>query len=130
MTKEEKVIMVINAYNTGQDISIIQSRFKCSKSWLYKWLKRYKENPSGPWYLEHSRKPKTIHYSTSEEENDAIIAARLSLESKPYSQRGAISIQYELRQQQAAVLPVWKINKILKRANLTHIAARDPSIVK
>ena len=118
MTKEEKIVMVINAYNSGQDISIIQSRFKCSKSWVYKWLKRYKENPSGPWYLEHSRKPKTIHYATCKEETDAIIAARLSLESKPYSQRGAISIQYELRQQQAPVVPVWKINKILKRANL------------
>jgi len=47
------------------------------------------------------------------------------LEDKPYSQRGAISIQYELRQQQATIVPVWKINKILKRANLNQKEPKD-----
>jgi putative transposase len=125
MTKEEKVIKVVIAYNLGQDLADILKQFKCSKSWLYKWLKRYKENPNGQWYLEQSRKPKTIHYSVSEQESKAVIEARLSLEKKPYSQRGAISIQYELRQQHAAVLPVWKINKILKKANLNHKEPKD-----
>lgn len=124
MTKEEKIVAAINAYNSGQDLAIILKRFKCSKSWLYKWLKRYKNDPSGHWYLEHSRKPKKIRYSASEEENQIVIAARHSLESKPYSQRGAISIQYELKAQHI-IIPVWKINKILKRANLTQKEPRD-----
>lgn len=118
MTKEEKILKVVVSYCAGEDLLSILKQFKCSKSWVYKWVKRYKENPSGLWYLEQSRKPKTIRNSVSDEETKAVIAARMSLESKPYSQRGAISIQYELRLQQATVLPVWKINKILKNANL------------
>jgi transposase len=125
MTKEEKIIEAVKAYKTGGDLPGILKRFKCSKSWFYKWLGRYKQNPSGQWYLERSRKPETIHYSISEQERKAVIAARISLESKPYSQRGAISIQYELREQQGAVLPVWKINKILKKANLSQKEPRD-----
>lgn len=125
MTKEEKIIEVVKAYKAGGDLPGILKRFKCSKSWFYKWLGRYKQNPSGQWYLERSRKPKTIHYSISEQESKAVIAARISLESKPYSQRGAISIQYELREQQGAALPVWKINKILKKANLSQKEPRD-----
>jgi len=125
MTKEEKILKVVASYCAGEDLLSILKQFKCSKSWVYKWVKRYKENPSGLWYLEQSRKPKTIRNSVSDEETKAVIAARMSLESKPYSQRGAISIQYELRLQQATVLPVWKINKILKNANLITKEPKD-----
>ncbi|MDE3247041.1 MAG: DDE-type integrase/transposase/recombinase [Bacteroidota bacterium] len=118
MAKEEKVIKAVTAYRAGQSVASILKQYKCSKSWLYKWLTRYKENPDGQWYLQKSRKPKSSRSLVSEQDREAVIAARLSLENKPYSQKGAISIQYELRQQQATVLPVWKINKILKGANL------------
>lgn len=125
MTKEEKVIAAVSAYQAGEHLQVILSRFKCSKSWLYKWLNRYKADPSGPWFCDLSRRPKNIHYTTSEEEKQAVIAARYSLEAKPYSQRGAISIQYELKSQEQVFVPVWKINKILKRANLTIKEPKD-----
>lgn len=120
MTKEEKVIAAVNAFNSGVDYKSILKQFKCCKSWLYKWLKRYKSNPSGNWYIEESRRPKSISLSTSKEERESVISARLSLERKPYSQRGAISIQYELQAHHQPVIPVWKINKILKQANLNY----------
>lgn len=125
MTKEEKTIAVINAFNAGYDLQTILTRFKCSKSWFYKWLNRYKSNPDGQWYLEQSKRPKILRNSILEAEKKAVIAARLSLESKPYSQRGAISIQYELKAQELGVLPVWKINKILKSANLNTKEPKD-----
>ena len=125
MTKEEKTITVINAFNAGEDLKAILTRFKCSKSWLYKWVKRYKSNPAGQWYLEQSKRPKTSRDSVPETQKKAVIAARLSLEAKPYSQRGAISIQYELKTQELIVLPVWKINKILKSANLNTKEPKD-----
>jgi putative transposase len=123
MTKEEKIVAAVNAFHSGESLQVILNRFKCSKSWLYKWIKRYKINPSGSWYLEQSRRPKTIHYTISEPDMQAVIAARHSLENQPYAQRGAVSIQYELRSRQQPPVPVWKINKILKRANLNH---KDP----
>jgi len=125
MTKEEKAVAAINAFLSGETVLAILTRFKCSKSWLYKWIKRYRSNPVGQWYEEQSKRPKTLRNTTSEQEKQAIIAARLSLEAKPYSQRGAISIQYELKAQQQVVPPVWKINKILKRANLNTKEPKD-----
>lgn len=125
MTKEEKVIAAVNAFISGESLSGILTRFKCCKSWLYKWIKRYKSNPAGPWYIEQSRRPKTIHSTVSEQERQAVIAARQSLEGQPYAQRGAISIQYELQSRQQPPVPVWKINKILKTANLNHKGPRD-----
>jgi putative transposase len=125
MTKEEKIVAAVSAYNSGGALNGILTRFKCSKSWLYKWIKRYKGDPSGPWYVEQSRRPKTIHSTVSEQERQAVIAARQSLEGQPYAQRGAISIQYELRSRQQPPVPVWKINKILKTANLNHKVPRD-----
>jgi putative transposase len=125
MTKEQKAVAAVNAFNTGEAVRSIVTRFKCSKSWLYKWVARYKANPAGSWYLEESRRPKTLRLSGSAQEEQAVIAARLSLEAKPYSQRGAISIQYELKTQQQQVVPVWKINKILKKANLITKEPKD-----
>lgn len=125
MTKEEKTIAVINAFNSGCDLQTILTRFKCSKSWFYKWLNRYKSNPEGQWYLEQSKRPKTLRNSVLETEKEAVITARLSLEANPYSQRGAISIQYELKAREFDILPVWKINKILKSANLTTKEPKD-----
>ncbi len=128
MTKEEKVIAAINAFNAGTDIKSILQHYKCTKSWLYKWVKRYKSNPSGTWYREESRRPKNISYSILEAERKAVISARLSLEKKPYSQRGAISIQYELNLHYQAIVPVWKINRILKQANLNYREPKEKKV--
>ena len=125
MTKEEKVIAAVTAINSGAELKSVLAKYKCSKSWLYKWLIRYKTNPTGTWYLEQSRRPKNMRQTISESDREAVIAARLTLESKPYSQRGAISIQYELRSQHQPVIPVWKINKILSKTNLNQKKPRE-----
>src|SRR5688500_9451721 len=105
MTKEEKVVAAIYDHNSGIDLKTILVRYKCSKSWFYKWLKRYKANPTGDWFIEESRRPQTIHYKISDEQKQLIIGARKSLEKNPYSQRGAITIQYDLQAQGKPILP-------------------------
>ena len=129
MTKEEKVIAAVNDFNTGVSVKTILQRYKCSKSWLYKWITRYKKNRSGSWYIEQSRRPNKVHKTISEKDEKVVIAARKLLESKPYSQRGAISIQYELRAQGQEILPVWKINKILSHAGLNKKQDKVPKRV-
>ena len=49
MTKEEKTVAAVNAFNMGEEVLSIVSRFKCSKIWLYKWVNPYKANPTGGW---------------------------------------------------------------------------------
>src|SRR5690606_3819835 len=81
------------------------------------------------WYIEQSRRPNKVHKTISEKDEKVVIAARKLLESKPYSQRGAISIQYELRAQGQEILPVWKINKILSHAGLNKKQDKVPKRV-
>ena len=56
--------------------------------------------------------------NVDEKERQSVIEARIRLESRPYSQKGAISIQYELQSQGFLIPPVWKINRILSREKL------------
>ncbi|TAN15196.1 MAG: transposase [Chitinophagaceae bacterium] len=118
MTKEEEVIGAVQSYLRGEPVIHILRQYKCSKSWLYKWVSRYKTNPQGDWYIEQSRKPKNVSSTITEQERQTVIYTRRSLEDRPYSQRGAISIQYELNANGHGIIPVWKINKILANAGL------------
>jgi transposase len=129
MTKEEKVISAVNDFNTGKAIKFILQRYGCSKSWLYKWISRYKKDPLGDWYIEQSRKPKNVRKTLLDATEKAVVDIRNTLENKPYSQRGAISIQYELQAQKQEVLPVWKINKILSRSGLNKKKDKVPKRV-
>lgn len=125
MTKEQKIISAVQSYNQGNEVIHILRQYKCSKSWLYKWIKRYKADPNGSWYIEQSRKPKKAVAGTPEPMRQAVIAIRNDLERKPYSQRGAISIQYELQAKGQPVIAVWKINKILSQAGLNKKGPKD-----
>lgn len=118
MTKEQKIIAAVQSYLRQEPVIHILHQYKCSKSWLYKWVNCYKADPNGDWYLEQSRKPKTATIKVSDQEQQSVIKTRQYLEGKPYSQRGAISIQYELKAQNQQIIPVWKINKILSKAGL------------
>jgi len=125
MTKEERIMEAINAFNAGVPVNEILKRFKCSKSWLYKWISRYKSTLEGTWYKEHSRKPKRIVSAISATQREEVIKIRKSLLDQPYSQRGAVSIQYEMRDKGMEVLPVWKINRILNKSSLIEKPQRE-----
>lgn len=119
MTPEEKIIAAVQAFQSGIPLKQVLQQYKCSKSWLYKWVKRNKLDPTGLWYKEQSRRPKTVHSKISDQEKQKIVEIRKQLSSNPYSQTGAVSIQYEMLKQGLENMPAWKINRILNKEHLT-----------
>lgn len=104
-------------YQHNRSVTFIAKRLGRSRAWVYKWLDRYSaDNPQ--WFKDESRRPKTTTTTISEATRKSIISARKSLESSPYAQIGAISIQYELRTKEKQVPPIWTINRVLKSAGL------------
>jgi hypothetical protein len=98
-----------------------------SRPWFYKWVKRYKANPKGDWFIEHSRRPHVIHRLIDNDIESLIIQIRQHLESTPYAQIGAISIQWELQKLRVEPPPVWTIDRIIKKHNLIH---KKPKVSK
>ncbi len=89
-----------------------------SRQWVYKWIQRY-EKGGANWFEENSRRPKASVSKVSEATEQSIIRARKSLENNPFSQTGAISIQYALRDLGEPIPSIWTINRVIKRNGLT-----------
>ena len=102
-----------------QNPSDICKSLNRSRPWFYKWLKRYQNNPKGDWFIEHSRRPRTISKSLNLELEKLIIQIRRQLEQTSYAQIGAISIQWELKKLQVDPPPIWTIDRIIKKHHLT-----------
>jgi len=89
-----------------------------SRPWFYKWLKRYQQDPKGEWYLDHPSVPKKITKSYAKEQEALVIQIRKKLDVIPYAQIGAISIQWEMQKLNMGPLPLWTIDRIIKRNGL------------
>lgn len=120
----KKAIIMYLAHNKPTDIYKTLHR---SRPWFYKWLKRYEADPKGNWFLEHSRRPHLIHRVLDKSVENLIIEIRRKLERTVYAQIGAISIQWELKKLNIDPPPVWTIDRIIKKHNLTH---KKPKISK
>ena len=48
-----------------------------SRKFVYKWLKRFRENPEGEWWKDRSSRPKTIHRKVDEELRERIRELRI-----------------------------------------------------
>ena len=116
----------IRLYLQNVSVSRISRELSRSRQWVHKWIVRYKDNPSKDWYKSESRAPKRIANVTSSDIEKAIIKVRKDLVSRQYSQRGAISILYELDRIKVKAPSVSTINRILKK----HDLVRDNKIKK
>lgn len=114
-------------YLTNHKPSDICHRLSRSRPWFYKWKSRYENDPQGNWFTEHSRKPNNIKSTTSQEPEELVIQIRRKLENTLYAQIGAISIQWELSKLDMEPLPVWTIDRIIKKHNLSH---KKPKVAK
>jgi len=47
------------------------------RKFVYKWLKRFKENPEGEWWKNRSSMPKTLHMKVDEELRERIRELRV-----------------------------------------------------
>ena len=116
--KEEGLrIQAITKYIEGERSSSIYSNLDRSKSWFFKWLRRF-HNGEELWYKDSSRAPKIINKSVETSIEKLIIKIRKRLEDTKYSQIGASAIGWELTKLNIKPPPVWTINRILKRKGL------------
>jgi len=90
-----------------------------SKTWFFKWLKRYKLDGED-WTKSHSCKPHKSPKRIDETMEQMVIETRKHLEKKLYSQIGALAISYDLNKQEIISPSISTINKILKRNDLIH----------
>ena len=118
--RKQAIIMYLAHHNPTE---ICETLKKC-RPWFYKWVKRYKANPKGDWFIEHSRRPQVIYRLIDKDIENIIIQVRKHLERTPYAQIGAISIQWELRKLHIEPPPIWTIDRIIKKHNLTQKKAK------
>ena len=116
---EEKLRQeAIRLYLQNISVSIISSQLLRSRQWVHKWILKYKNKPGSDWYIAESRAPKKILHATSIDVEKSIVEVRKILSSKQYSQKGAVSILYELKRIGITAPSVSTINRILKKHNL------------
>jgi len=109
----------IKRYKNGESPKEIYQSLGKSKTWFFKWLKRYKLDGKD-WAKSHSCKPHKSPKRIDEIMEQTVIETRKYLEKKLYSQIGALAISYDLNKQGIISPPISTINKILRRNDLIH----------
>ena len=129
-TKEEQDrINADNRYLKGESPKKIHESIDKSKSWLYKWVERYKNakrGSKGKWFQEHSRAPKNVHGKTDAEIEKLVVNVRKSLvegktEDTKYRCIGAEEIEFrthELGYSENDIPSIPTIKRIIKRNKL------------
>jgi transposase-like protein len=108
----------IHLYSEGVSIREICHALNRTRPWLYKWLQRYKQG--GPnWYADHSRTPHCIANKTAAETEIHICFIRRYLENTETHRIGAKAIAKEMKKRGMASVPLWTVNRILKRNHLS-----------
>ncbi len=127
--EEQKRIDAVNLYLEGKEPSKIFKKLGISKSWFYKWLKRYrdvKRKDKEKWFKEKSRAPKNVHNKTNSEKENIIIDVRKSLvegkeEDTKYRCIGAEEIRFRMHQlghSEKEMTSLSTIKRIIKRNGL------------
>lgn len=126
MSEEQRRIEAITRFLQGDRVSVICQALGRSRIWFYKWLKRY--DPSNPeWARSQSRAPKRIAHKTPESVAQMVCQIRNRLLKTKYAQKGALVIQWQLKQMGVKPLPaIWTINRILKSQGLVDKPTYNP----
>ena len=112
-------ILAVERYKSGESPETICASLGKSRTWLYKWIRRYREHDES-WNRSQSRCPHSIHRRTPSEIEEIVKIIRLNL----YNQGlfcGAQAIRWELEDLDTQPVPsIRTINRILSRNGLTH----------
>lgn len=119
LTDEQLRLKAIDLYKQHWKICDICEILNRSRTWFYKWFKRY-DSKDPNWHKEQPKTPKTTTKKISPKMENMILKARKELESQPYSQYGPQAIYYFLSQKTVDVPPVWTIARTLNRHHLTN----------
>jgi len=120
-------IKAIQRYLTGErPVAKIYRSLQRNKQWFYFWLKRYEPNDE-QWYKDRPRCNKIIHNRTEGKTEQIVCAIRAKLTATKYAQIGAMAIQWEMQKLGVRSLPVWTINRIIRRH---HLVRKSPTYEK
>jgi transposase-like protein len=114
VSKEDLRCKAIELYEQKWKVSDICSNPGCSRSWFYKWLKRYRKK-DGTWFHSEPCAPKTIHRSLDPPMEQIIIDTRKQLMASRFSTYGPQAIYSTLAQKGIPPPPVWSIARVLNR---------------
>ena len=116
---EQERIWAIDRYFSGENPFSIITLLRKSRSWLYKWIKRYKSGDT-LWYKDKLRIPNNVPIKISTEIEEIVKITRSSLYNKNLFY-GAQAIRWELEDLEISQIPsIRTINRILQRNDLTH----------
>jgi transposase-like protein len=105
----------LERYLAGDPIEVICQEMGCSKSWLYKWKKRYQVTEPD-WCQEHSRRPGSTPTKTPAAFAAEIVRLRQTLSLDGSGTVSADMIRDHLRQHRVEPMPSRRtIYRILKR---------------
>jgi len=109
----------IKSYKNGESPQEIYQSLGKSKTWFFKWLKRYKLDGKD-WAKSHSCRPHQSPKRINKTMEQMVIETRKRLEKKPYAQIGAFNIYWHLKQEGKIPPSLATLNRIIKRNNLVH----------
>ncbi len=109
----------IKRYKNSESPKEIYQSLGKSKTWFFKWLKRYKLDGKD-WAKSHSCRPHQSPKRINKTMEQMVIETRKRLEKKPYAQIGAFSICWHLKQEGKIPPSLATLNRIIKRNNLVH----------
>lgn len=120
MARDEELLRIeaIRRYFNGEKPASIYKSINRSKFWFFKWLSRFHSGEEY-WYKDLSHAPKNPHRSVDQQTEELIVKTRERLENTKYAQIGAVAISWELKKLKIDPPPIWTIDRILKRHNLT-----------
>ena len=117
LTDEQLRIKAIKLYEQNWKASDIIATLGCSKTWFYKWLKRYK-NQDEKWFQSESRAPQKTQKKEQPEIEQLVKKTREKLISTRFNQYGPQAIFYNIISQGKKPPPAWEIARILNRLDL------------
>ena len=111
---EQRRKQAIDKYLAADKVEDICRQLACSKSWLYKWRKRYDAN-NPAWVQEGSKRPKSHPTQTPEHIEQAVVSLLLTLHHKG-TDGGVVALIQALAQQGVEPVPSRRtIYRILRR---------------
>ncbi len=118
MDRRQARIEAIRRHLHGESITSICRALGKSRRWFYYWVRRYSPT-DGVWSEDRSRAPLHQRHKLPQSVERLVCEVRTRLLGRKYSQRGAVAIQWELRQLGVNPLPgIWTINRIIARHQL------------
>ena len=114
----------VNLYQKGCKVSDICCQLNRSRTWFYKWLRRYQSGQL-TWFEDVSKTPHKIANKTPLEAVELVLKIRSDLENTKGSRIGAKSIQSRLVILGWNSVSIRTINRILKTYQVTRKQVRQ-----